>query len=239
MGIKKSLSNLIFVNNDDKDETPKEKFVSKFPETGSINSFPSSSNPQTPFMESSMATSPSVPTLNVPLECAPHMDSIMKLYENGFAGLNRPGVEFYEFFEAVVEAGMNDPAAYKMALKMLSKMEKSMTKDSLILQSQFYVDELTKVHAGYMAEGLKKKNDLMADKNSEGQKLQIDIKTIQDQIEAMKNQLSVKQSQLSQIDSKYQPKINDFDCRLMANDEAKSRILGTINNVLNGIKSNL
>lgn len=238
MNIKKSLSNLIFVDNDNKKEKPKEKFVSKFPETSSMgNTFPS--NSQMPFMESSTATSPPVPTLNVPLECAPHMDSIMKLYENGFAGLNRPGVEFYEFFEAVVEAGINDPAAYKMALKMLSKMEKSMTKDSLITQSQFYIDELTKVHSGYSSEGIKKKNDLTADKNSEGQKLQIDIKTIQDQIEALRNQLSVKQTQLSQIDSRYQPKINDFDCRLMANDEAKNRILGTINSVVNGIKTNL
>lgn len=246
MGIKKSLSSLIFEQpQDQKAEEP--KFKSKFPDTnGSAITFPSGNHKQTPFMESSPATAPPVPTISVPLECAPHMDKIMKLYEDGFASLNKPGVEFYEFFEAIVEAGMNDPAAYKMALKMLSKMEKTMTKDSLISQSQYYVDELTKVHAGYKADGLKMKNELMANKESEGNKLNIDIKTINDQIESLKNQiigkqtqLAEKQAQLSQIDVRYQPKAGEIDCKMMANDEAKNRILGTINTVVNGIKTNL
>lgn len=230
----KSLKSLIFVDSENKEVKPKEKYVSKFPEVSSSgNTFP------TPSMEASITTTTPVPTMSVPLECAPHMDKIMKLYEDGFMSLNRPGVEFYEFFEAIVEAGMNDPAAYKMALKMLSKMEKTMTKNSLIAQSQYYIDELTKVHAGYKADGLKMKNELMGNKESEGNKLRIDIKTIEDQIESMKNQLTGKQTQLSQIEGKYQPKIGDLDCRMMANDEAKTRILGTINNVVNGIRTNL
>lgn len=234
MSIKKSLKSLIFADPQSGNDHPKEKYVSKFPETnGTGFTF------ATPSMEASSNTPPPVPTMNVPLECAPHMENIMKLYEDGFASLNRPGIEFYEFFEAVVGGGMDNPMTYKIALKTLSSMEKSMTKDSLVAQSQFYIDELTKVHAGYNAEGLRKKNDLIADKNSEGQKLQIDIKTMQDQIESLKNQLSVKQTQLSQIDAKYQPKVGDFDCRLMANNEAKNRILGTIDAVVNGIKANL
>lgn len=234
MKLPKSLNNLIFADQKSGKDEPKEKYVSKFPETSGLGStFP------TPSMEASSVTTAPVPTMSVPLECAPHMEKIMKLYEDGFASLNKPGVEFYEFFEAIVEAGMNDPAAYKMALKILSKNEKTMTKDSLIGQSQYYIDELTKVHAGYKTDGIKMKNELMGNKESEGNKLKIDIKTIQDQIESMKNQLTGKQAQLSQIDAKYQPKIGDLDCKMMANDEAKNRILGTINNVVNGIRTNL
>lgn len=236
MGIKKSLKSLIFEDEQVSKEEP--KFTSKFSDAGAMaNTFPSSS--QTPFMENSTMVSPPVPTLNVPLECAPHMESIMKKYENGFASLNRPGIEFYEFFEAVVDTGINDPKSYQMALKILSKSEKSMTKESLISQSQYYIDELMKVHANNSAVGIKMKEDLMADKNSEGNKLRNDIQLLKDQIESIKNQLLAKESQLSQIDARYQPKINDFDCKIMANDEAKNRILGTINAVVNGIKSNL
>lgn len=240
MSIKKSLRSLIFEEGkDQKKEEP--RFNSKFPETnsGGATSFPANGNSQTTFMESSTATAPPVPTVNIPLECAPHMDSIMQLYENGFASLNQPGVEFYEFFEAIVEAGINDSAAYKMALKMLSKMEKTMTKDSLVLQSQFYIDELTKVHAKYNAEGQKKKSDLTADKNAEGQKLGNDIRLLKEQMESLRNQLSAKEMQLSQIDNRYLPKISECDCKLMANDEAKNRIMGTITSVVNGIKANL
>lgn len=221
---------LFIEEKDVKKEEP--KYVSKFPET---NRFPSTSGATV--MEAQPA--PPIPTMGVPLECAPHMDAIMKNYEAGFASLNKPGIEFFEFFEAVVNAGAENPGSYKMALKMLSGMEKSMTKDSLITQSQYYIDELTKVHAGYNAEGLKKKNDLLADKNAEGQKLTSDIQLLQDQITSITNQLSAKKVQLSQIDAKYQPKLNEFDCKITANDEAKNRILGTINNVVNGIKINL
>lgn len=241
MSLKKSLKSLIFEDN--QAGKKEEKFVSKFPETidAAVTTFPSgqASNSQTPFMESSTAPTPPVPTMNVPLECAPHMESIMKLYENGFASLNQPGTEFYEFFEAVVETGINDPKSYQMALKILSKSEKTMTKDTLVLQSQFYINELVKVHSKYNAEGLKKKGELLAGKDAEGEKLKGEIQIMREQIQSMKNQLSGKEVQLSQIDNRYLPKISEFDCKIMANDEAKNRITSTINNVVNGIKANL
>lgn len=226
--MKKSLRSLIF--EDDAPEVKKEqKYESRFPEAST--SFPSSA----PTME---APSPTI-TSSVPLECAPHMDSIMKRYEEGFASLNRPGIEFYEYFEAVMEAGVNDPAAYKMALKMLSKMEKTMTKDSLAIQSQFYIDELNKVHAGFSSQGVTAKTELMTAKDSEGLKLKNDIQLLKDQMESLRNQLGAKEIQLSQIDGRYQPKINELECKIMANDTAKNRILGSINAVVAGIKANL
>lgn len=226
--MKKSLRSLIF-EDDAPEEKKQEKYTSKFPDAGT--SFPSS----TATMEAPAPTA----TSSVPLECAPHMDAIMKRYEDGFASLNRPGIEFYEYFEAVMEAGVNDPAAYKMALKMLSKMEKTMTKDSLAIQSQFYIDELNKVHAGFSSQGVTTKTELMAAKDSEGLKLKNDIQLLKDQMESLKNQLGAKEIQLSQIDGRYQPRINELECKIMANDTAKNRILGSINAVVAGIKANL
>lgn len=221
--------NLFFVSDEKEQEKLKqEKFTSKFPDAAT--SFPTS-QPTT--------LSPPPQGTNVPVECGPHMDSIMKLYEDGFAGLNRPGIEFYEFFESVMETGVNDPGAYKMALKILGKMQKDMTPQSLITQSQYYIDELTKVHTGYNSAGIKKKEELTLEKNADGQKLTGDISSLKQQIESLKNQLTSKELQLSQIDDKYQPKINELDCKIMANNEAKNRILSTINTVITGIKNNL
>lgn len=241
MSIKKSLRSLIFET--EQAPSKEEKFVSKFPDTlaSATTTFPSSpaSGQQTQFMHSVAVASPPVQATNVPLECAPHMDSIMKLYEKGFASLNQQGVEFYEYFEAIVEAGINDPKAYQMALKMLSKMEKTMTKDTLVVQSQFYVNELVKVHAKYNADGIKAKSDLMAGKDAEGEKLKADIRLLKEQMDTLRNQLSGKEVQLSQIDNRYLPKIGEFDCKIMANDQAKNRILSTIETVVSGIKANL
>lgn len=78
--------NLFFVSDEKEQEKLKqEKFTSKFPDAAT--SFPTS-QPTT--------LSPPPQGTNVPVECGPHMDSIMKLYEDGFAGLNRPGIEFYD-----------------------------------------------------------------------------------------------------------------------------------------------
>lgn len=176
---------------------------------------------------------------NVPLECAPHMDSIMSLYENGFTKLNQPGVDFFEFFQAVMDGDSSNPVAYKMAFKMLSTMKKDLTKDSLVSQSHFYINELTKVHTEYNNEGLKKKNELLNTKSIEEQSLKTDVTMLKEQFESIKNQISSKEMQLSQIDSKYQPKINELDCKIMANDNAKNRILSSINTVVAGINQNL
>lgn len=226
--IKKSLRSLIF-EDDAPQEKREERYASKFPDAGT--NFPSSTQ--------TAEAPPPTYAANIPLECGPHMDAIMKLYEEGFAKLNKQGVEFYEYFEAVVEAGINDPAAYKMALKMLSKMEKGMTKDSLAIQSQFYIDELTKVHATYVSKGVATKAELMSAKDSEGLKLKSDIQLLRDQIESLRNQLGAKEIQLSQIDGRYQPKISELECKIMANDTAKNRLVGLINTVVAGIKTNL
>ena len=164
----------------------------------------------------------------------------MKMYEEGFDNLNQPGVEFFEFFEAVIDAdGINNPQAYKMALKMLSGMNSSLNKESLLSQSQFYIDELNKVHSGYDITGNKKKEELIGDKNAEASSLSSDIQNLRQQVESIKNEISSKEELLSQIDTKYQPQLNEVDCKLMANNEAKNRILQKIQNVVQGVKNYL
>lgn len=223
----KSLKNLIFINPENPANESAPKADTSFPSTGEA--------------KQNGTTFPQVATVNpnIPSECAPHMDAIMDLYEKGFTNLNQPGVDFFEFFQAVMDGGASNAGAYKMAFKMLSTMEKGLTKDSLVSQSNFYVNELTKVHTDYNNDGLKKKNELLSTKTIEEQSLKTDVTMLKEQFESIKNQIASKEMQLSQIDSKYQPKLNEIDCKLMANDSAKNRILSSINTVVTGINQNL
>lgn len=225
---KKSWKDLIFVN-PDKDSTKSEPNVAQSATTFPTQTFPT---------QSTFPTGQGSPQ-NIPLECAPHMEAIMNLYEKGFTELNQPGIDFFEFYQAVMEGGATNPQAYKMALKMLSGMEKSMTKDTLIAQSVFYINELTKVHSNYSSQGLKKKDELIAIKTGEDQKLKSEVASLKEQLESIKTQIASKETQLSQIDTKYQPKINEFDCKIMANDNAKNKILASVNTVITGIQTNL
>lgn len=221
--MKKNFKDL-FIISDEKGE--KSSAPTKFPETKSDDTI------TFPKTESVISTP-------IPLECAPQMESVMKTYEDGFAKLNQPGVEFFEYFQAVAEGGSDKPESYKMAFKMMKSLEKSMTKESLIEQSQFYINELSNVHANYNSIGNKKKNELLANKDSEDKKLRSEVQLLRQQLDTIKEQISSKELLINQIDGKYLPKVTELECTIRANDVARDRIVATLNSVVIGIKNNL
>jgi len=171
--------------------------------------------------------------------CEPHMDAVMSLYEKGFDGLNKPGVEFFEYFKSVVSVGVDNAQAYTMAFNMLRSLEGSMTKDSLLSQSKYYLDEIEKVHQGYLQNGLDKKRHIETQKNSETEQLKTDLNMLKQQLESVQTQISIKETALFGIDAKYNPEIETIGCKMSANDMAKDKILNTINKVVSGINTNL
>lgn len=171
--------------------------------------------------------------------CEPYMDQIMSMYEDGFKKLNQPGVEFYEFFEAVVDGGIDQPIAYKMALKILQNQEPSMSKETLISQSQFYIDELNKVHSTYQTQGTNKKSSIAIQQETEIDSIQSEISQLELQLQNIQSQIRDKKTKLNNIPASYKTELQEIDCKLMANDAAAQRIIKTIHTVVNGIKTNL
>jgi hypothetical protein len=58
-------------------------------------------------------------------------------------------------------------------------------------------------------------------------------------IERLTKAKAEKQAALAGIDAKYSPQITEVECKLMANDMARDRIIGTIQQVVTGINQNL
>lgn len=184
-----------------------------------------------------------VPNAGVPLEqnpsCQPHMEKIIHMYEIGFEGLNMEGYDFFEFYKAIVSAGADNPAVYPMAFTMAQTMDKKITKDSLVSQSDFYVQEISKVHTKYVESGSSKKTELLARKEDERQQLNTEVQNLKMQIEALTNQMNNAQNNLIQIDNKYANDLLEVDCKLMANDLAKNNLLASINKVKQGLINNV
>lgn len=231
---------LFIINNDGekKKDEPKEdvqqSFKSKFPSSGSAT------------LETEVKTETIIPTAPVMAAitpenpaCLPHMDKIMKLYEDGFNGLNMAGYDFFEFFQAVVKTGANNPAMYNMALTMAQAMDQSVSKASLITQSEFYIEEINKVYKTYVDNGNVKRQEALQAKGNEEASLSKDLGDINNEILRLNQLKSEKEVELSRIDTKYSPDITDIECKLMANDIAKERIIGTIKTVVDGINKNL
>ncbi len=171
--------------------------------------------------------------------CQPHIDSVMKMYEQGFEGLNMTGYDFFEYYQSIISAGIDNPQIYNMALMMAKGIDKTVSKESLLSQSDFYITEINKVYKTYVDKGQTKRNEVTNQKENENKNLVAELDNLKMQLESIKNQIQSKESLLSQIDSKYSTQLTEIDCKLMANDHAKDVILGSITKVKNGIINNL
>jgi hypothetical protein len=231
------LKDLFFINND---EEKKPETVA--PVATQSVTFPSASqtvNTAFPTAATPVATMPQPVTSVEHPSCQPHLDKIVQLYESGFDGLNQAGYDFYEFYKAVVSGGIDNPQVYAMALSMGKAMDANVSKDTLLSQSQYYIDEIMKVYASYVENGTTKKNQLLTTKENERTHLSSELDALKMQMEAISNQIVSKQTSLSEIDNKYANDLTEVDCKLMANDVAKDRILSSINSVKQGLTNNL
>jgi hypothetical protein len=160
-------------------------------------------------------------------------------YENAFNELNQPGYDFFEFFQAIINGDINNAQFYNMAFAMGKGMDKTITKEKLLSQSDYYITELTKLYDKNVNDGTQKKADAIKQKENENQSLSNELNSLRQQFSEIQMKIKEKESSLSLIDSKYQPKIEKYDASLMANDFAKNKILSTIETVKQGISNNL
>lgn len=169
-----------------------------------------------------------------------HLEKVVELYQNGFDNLNQQGYDFYEFFQAIVTSGgIDNPQMYVMAMSMGSAMDKTNSKEKLLTQADFYLNEINKVHTQYVTSGTNKRQELVVQKESENHNLTSELSNLKQQYEAIANQIKAKENQLSLIDNKYQPLISDIDAKLQANDVAKDTLTTNILKVKNGINNNI
>lgn len=227
-----SLKSLLFTN---VDETPKEEKLvpvvlpntNQFP-SQPLNQFPSGSFPVAP------ATAPSYPSFSV-AQPDEHLAKFTQMYQAKLDEQNSTAYDFYKFFKGVISIGIDNQQAYQMALSMASAMDSSVTKDKLIAQADTYINELTKTYSQYVANGNAKKEDYLKQKTDENQALSTDLTNLKAQVEALNSQIMERQTQLSMIESKYQPLLSTVDGKLKANDAAKNDLVGKLTKVKNNL----
>lgn len=168
-----------------------------------------------------------------------HLAKALDTYQGGFDSLKQAGFGFYELYHAIISGDMNNPMTYTMAFTMGYGMDKTLTKDKLTQQADYYVSKIQEVYSDFVNKGQAKKQDLLNQKNNEKQSLAQDVDSINQQIEALKIQLNDRQNKLSAIEGKYTPMINELDSKLAANDAAKTQVVSSIKQVQSGIVNNI
>lgn len=168
-----------------------------------------------------------------------HVEKALQVYQQGFDSLNQPGYDFYEFYQGLSEEDKTNPSAYPMAFRMASAMDKSITKEKLIGQADFYISKIMESYNGFVNGGTTKKQGLLSQKEDENHSLTNELSMLQQQLEAIQTQIADRQNKLTAIDSKYTPMLSEVDSKLAANDIAKNKIVSSIEQVKQGIINNI
>lgn len=246
------LKSLFIVSDENPDDKPENKKVetkttTKFPnETTSFPIEEPSSGSTVSSWFGSSTPAPKVETFTPTFSNEPNGATVDQLekansqYQQGFDSLNQDGYDFYEFYQAIISAdAVNNGQMYKMAFTMAVAMEKTITKDKLVGQSEFYSSEIEKVFQDFVNKGNAKKQSIIEEKNHETQALSGELDLMEQQLEALKTQIADRRNKLSVIDSKYGPKLIEIEGKLIANNIAKTNLVGKIESVKQGIKNNL
>jgi len=168
-----------------------------------------------------------------------HLEKFAEIYHTTFEGLNQPGYDFFEYYTAVISGDISDPKTYAMAFNMGKAMDKTVTKEKLLQYSEYYIAETSKIYNKFITDGGSKKQDLENQKHTENENLSSELSSLKQQLESIKTQIQDKESKLSFIDDKYQPLITEVENKLLANDEARNKMMSTIETVKQGIINNL
>jgi hypothetical protein len=240
-----SLKNL-FINSDENPNEEKKPVVTTQKQSGSTQ-FPKSES-DVREINNSLFSSFSMNFGNKTPEVKPivsgsfsqeHFQKALEIYQNGFDSLNQSGYDFYEFYQAVKQTGIDNPQIYVMAFTMGQTMDKSITKDKLYQQANFYIDEINKVHNDYVMKGSEKKAQITTQRTSESQNLTNELAMMEQQMEALKVQIQDRRNKLNLVDSKYNPQISEIESKLSANDSAKNEVINSIKTVQNGLLTHL
>jgi hypothetical protein len=159
----------------------------------------------------------------------------MSNYQIGFESLNKPGYDFFEFYQTIKSTNDESEQTYQMAFNMGRIMDSSITKDKLLNQSSFYLSEILKVHTETSSKGSAKLVELMGQKDTESKSLSNDLGNLKEQMEAIQVQILDRQQKLNEIDGKYQSKLDEVNSKLSANDIAKNALTESIERVKNGL----
>jgi hypothetical protein len=160
---------------------------------------------------------------------------------------NQAGFDFLEFTESLFEEKQNpNPEVYKTVFRIAQKIDKSLTPSRLLDSAMFYKDLVQRTADNEIAKGESKKQELQAEKDTERNNLDNNLKNTRTKIQQLTKQVQELQgqevalnNQLLAIDQKYVGQFTDIDRKIGAIRNAKEQVIVSIVDIEAGIKSNL
>jgi hypothetical protein len=184
-------------------------------------------------------TTTSVPSNNTAGVVTTNMASdemIAKIYDL-FESINKPGVDFFELWNAA--EAMGGPTTVNLQNAFTSFKILGLDKPAVISSGENYVAELQSKLGADIQRKTTDKNDLIAKLQNEKSNLQNNKQNLEAQVQALNTQLADTTNKLNQIDASYQTELQIIDKKIVMGKNALNTVVNQINNVLQIIKTSV
>ena len=160
---------------------------------------------------------------------------VYQLLEN----MNKPGVDFFEVWNAAVEMGGPNSANIKSAFTSLKFADKSLTKSKLQETASAYMTGLKTVIETESQKRLEEKNRLDKEREQVKSSLVAEISALEQQITVLQERLAIKKTEQDTINDKYDPKISEIDKKINTGKQSVNSVLAEMQQVLDIINKDL
>lgn len=155
-------------------------------------------------------------------------------------GMNKPGIDFFELWNAAEAMGsintLNVNNAY-VALKIASG--NTLSKATILETGQFYSDNLKTALENDVKGKMSERNSIMQQKAQMTNSLGQEITDLNNKIAEMQKQLQEKNSRLVNIDQEFDPKVKEIEQKIAVGQTAVQTVVTQINQVLELVKTSI
>lgn len=153
--------------------------------------------------------------------------------------MNKPGLDFFEVWNAAAEMGSVDATTIKAAFTSLKYVEKDLNKQKLLATGRNYASELKKVIDQESSQKQQQKQTIENNLVDEKDSLVSEIKSIEQNIADLKTKLQAKEQDLKSINAKYDPQLKDIDQKIALGNAAVNEVITDIEKALSIIETNI
>lgn len=187
--------------------------------------------------------STSTPSSNTPSEVPSaavdtDQNAKLKVYQL-LEGINKPGVDFFEVWNASIEMGGANAANIKSAFTSLKFADSTLSKAKLEDTGSYYISEIEKVLTQESQKRRHEIDKLEAQKTSSKSNLAQEITSLEAQIASLQEKLSQKKAELENINQNYDPQIAELHQRILSGETSVNTVIQEMKDVLNIISQEI
>ena len=182
--------------------------------------------------------SSAAPTENAPVKTFdtispdPAKDDAAKKAYQLIESINQAGVDFFEVWNAVEENGGAQPGVLKQAFNTLKYADKTLTREKFLSSGNYYKNELQKALDGDIRKKNEEKTAIENKIEATGQSLSNEISALEQKIKDLQKTIADKQSELSSLNTHWQPKLQEIDQKMQTGRHAIEGVLSKIQALL-------